>query len=1120
MKFLKLQKVMVLVLVVGLTAGIAQVASAQIITSIQRRNSSNTWPQIAGPLAEDALAFVDRNHEYNVIPMVLVGAEYIKVANNDKATPNYELDVTLSQDAALFLLLDNRLGHGQMTYEDGYLLDPDLLAAGMSWIINLGFVDTGLDIGVDEGGNGTIDRWSSVYAKEVSPGTTTLLQQYDTTDPYVTYRNMYGVAAVPGALNLPPVVDAGNDQIIVWPDNSVQLDATVSDDDKPVPPGKVTLTWTVQSSPNGSTVQFDPNEFVDDPVARFDKSGLYILRLTAYDGSLSESNTVTITVKEPSCPVGDLNKDCRVDWQDVQILAGQWLTDPVCWGFGCPDLDADDIVNLGDFAWLGENWDERGPVLESTALRIILIRNPYSFMIIEKSSGQTLLSQKETTFMLDGSSCIAVSAYNVTVTTTTMDADLVLAGTSGRGHVKFSFQSPELAQVLLTCSKPPPPPPAATSFVPEMARVLLTYDGGAPSNVKEEFIDQGEHYYGVWEYPQGRNIDNRGADADMLGFGNKPNTNWCGGRAPFYVTSGKYGIYVDTVAKGHYTIAVSGKTSFDFDSEQMAYYFIYGPSYENILSRFNDLAGPSVMPPDWAFDSIWWRDDDHQDFGHLDIVENRIIDSAQKNVEATANHLRYYQIYASTIWIDRPYTSGGWGWGNTEFNPNSDWFPDAQGMINYLNSKGYNLLLWIANRCYGELGNEALLYGYIFPGYEGHGSPAADMRMPQAYNWFKGKLDTFVSMGVRGYKVDRGAEGEMPDWVQNENVYLFHKMASEGQVDRHGNDHLIFARNAFDKSRKYIGIWNGDTDDSFGGLAVSIKNGLRCGAINFPLYGSDTGGYFGVPTYELFARWLQFSTYCTMMEILIDPDRTIWYSNDYDPSLIDIARKQCSDHHDLIPYTKSCMYTAHQTGMPVMRQLIFAYPDDSNLYDMWDEYLYGSEILVAPVTTAGANSRSVYLPAGKWLDYNNKSTVYTGPATITASAPLDTIALFVRAGAIIPRGDILQSNNNWTGGWAPYLRIEFFPYDNTGNTFNYYTGSQVRPISCSMSGDGVVDIQFDNLGYNGSLEVYCRGYTTVTRNGAALSEGIDFTYDLGRMLLTIPFTGTTTVEITGVTSIF
>lgn len=742
----------------------------------------------------------------------------------------------------------------------------------------------------------------------------------------------------------------------------------------------------------------------------------------------------------------------------------------------------------------------KGKTLQSKELMITISEKPYSFKIIEKSSGQTLLSHAGTSFKLGDISFSVESAHNIKASASTLEADLALAGTKATGHVKFSFENPELVTVTLTSND------------------------AKTTNIKEEFADQGEHYYGIWERPQGGHLDNRGADEDLIGFKGEPDDN---ARAPFYVTSGKYGIYVDTTAFGHYSVANQGRTSFNFDQEhseqkQLKYYVIYGPSYCEILNKYNQLAGPAWMPPDWAFDSIWWRDEEYFDMGHYDLAAQRTIDSAQDNVEATANHLQYYQIPASAIWIDRPFTPGEWGWGEKEFDSSSKGFPDAQGMVNYLNEKGYELIIWIANRCENTLKAEGEAHGYFFPGFEE--KPAADMRNPNAYKWFKGYLDIFASMGIKGYKIDRGHQREHPVWAENQNVYLFNKMAAESQKDRHGNDYLIHARNCFDKSRKYAGIWNGDIYGDFNGIARSIKNGLRCGAINFNYYGSDTGGFYILPDKEIFARWLQFSTYCTMMEVHIDPNRVVWYDEDYphneEPNLIDIARKQCQDHHDLIPYTKSCMYTAHQSGMPVMRQMIFAYPDDNKLYDMWNEYFYGSEILVAPVLQEGAISRNVYLPAGKWLNYNDKNTAYSGPANIKACAPLDIIPLFVRAGAIIPRGDILKANNNWTKDWAPYLRIEFFPCDNTSNTFNYYTGEQVRPISCSMSDDGMVNIKFDDLGHKGTLEVYCRKFATVKMNGTALSEGAGFTYQAEKRLVTIPFSGPAKVEISGVKSIF
>jgi alpha-glucosidase (family GH31 glycosyl hydrolase) len=729
--------------------------------------------------------------------------------------------------------------------------------------------------------------------------------------------------------------------------------------------------------------------------------------------------------------------------------------------------------------------------IQSELLKLEVSPNPYSYQLIEKSTGNIILSHSGSAVKLNDTYYDVANVQTIDEKNNSITATLKLKDIAQPANVSFSFAGDDMLEVMLSCEK--------------------------AQNIKEIFNDQSEHYYGIWERPQGGSIDNRGADQDLIGFPGEPDDNT---RAPFYMTSGKYGIYVDTVAFGHYSVANNGTTSFDFDKGQMKYYVIYGPSYEEIMSKYNQMAGPAWMPPDWAFDSIWWKNNDFLNMVHYDLAAQRTISSAQDNVEATANYLQYYQIPASAIWIDRPLTSGEWGWGNMEFDSSDTGFPDAQGMINYLNDKGYELLIWIANRCVNTLKNEGDAKGYFFPGCED--KPAADMRNPEAYNWFKKHLDTFAAMGIKGYKIDRGHQGEHPIWVENENVYLFNKMTAEGQMERHGSDYLIFARNCFNKSRKYVGIWNGDIPADFDGLAYSIKNGLRCGAINFPYFGTDTGGYSEPPNKELFTRWFQFSTYCTMMEVHMDPDRTVWYDEDYphneSPNLIDIARKQCREHHDLIPYTKSYMYHAHQTGMPVMKQLIFAYPDDSKLYDMWDEYLYGADILVAPILQEGKTTRSVYLPEGQWLNYNDKKTVYTGLSTIEANAPLDVIPLFVKAGAIIPRGDILKSNNNWTKNWKPYLDIEVFPCKG-GNSFPYYTGVSVKNIETTLE-NKTLKVKFDDLGINGNLKIYCSSCGDITLNGRKLNADEGFTYDGSRNLLTIPYSKNTSLEVEGFVGIF
>jgi alpha-glucosidase (family GH31 glycosyl hydrolase) len=158
------------------------------------------------------------------------------------------------------------------------------------------------------------------------------------------------------------------------------------------------------------------------------------------------------------------------------------------------------------------------------------------------------------------------------------------------------------------------------------------------------------------------------------------------------------------------------------------------------------------------------------------------------------------------------------------------------------------------------------------------------------------------------------------------------------------------------------------------------------------------------------------------------------------------------------------------------------------------------------------------LPAGNWIDYNDKATTHTGGASVTVSAPLATIPLFVKEGAIIPRGDILKSNNNWTTNWAAALRIEVFPAATGSSSFDYYTGSAVQTITSSLSG-GTLTVQFDDLGTDGTLEIYCSGNSGVVRNGVALTSA-DFTYDAAKKLLTVSYSGATTLQINGTASIF
>lgn len=729
--------------------------------------------------------------------------------------------------------------------------------------------------------------------------------------------------------------------------------------------------------------------------------------------------------------------------------------------------------------------------LMSEHLEVRFSEAPFDFEVVERSSGDVLLDHARTAFREDLLLQSLDEAESIMKEGSTIAVEFELGESNRPVNLRFTLATSRRVTVELHHPNP-------------NARTTVAFE------------DDGQHYYGLWEHPHGGDLDNRGAEHALVGRDYQHEQVYAASiRAPFYMMSNGLGVYAETEASGHYTVARSDTTRFTFRTGTLTYHLLYGPSYKRVLQEYNRLAGPPDMPPTWAMSSIWWRND------HTIIPEQVAVENAQELLLRDVEMLQDYHIPASTMWIDRPFTTGEWGWGGREF---ADAFPNPGAMVQELNDNGMRLLYWITNRTEGTLKEGLKEKGLLFDGYTDR--PAADLRKTEAYLHYQDYLDTLAGdvmlsegkTGVQGYKIDRGGEGEMPDSLINKQVTRFNRLAHEQMEAHHGEDFLIFARSLYDKSRRWVAHWNGDTRDNFQALRTSFKNALRAGLMNVPMWGSDTGSFDDNPGRELYLRWIEFSTYSTMMEFKIEGKDQWYYGENRDPEVIDLTSKATQIHHELVPYTRSALYHAHQTGVPVMRAMMLEAPSDPTVTDMWDQFYYGPNLLVAPVSREGVREREVYLPAGRWLNYNDQSTVEQGGQTVTAPAPLGTVPRFVPEGAILPRGNILKANQRWLNDWRPALRIEVYPARSETTSFDYYTGEAVRTITSSAS-DEAIEISFDALDHDGQLEVYAENVTEVERNGETLSEE-EYEYNAEQNVLTVSFSGATTLRLPGASSIF
>ena len=595
-----------------------------------------------------------------------------------------------------------------------------------------------------------------------------------------------------------------------------------------------------------------------------------------------------------------------------------------------------------------------------------------------------------------------------------------------------------------------------------------------------------EHFYGLGE--KATRLDKRRGEFTMWNsdtFGYQEGTDPVYQSIPFYIGwqhGAAYGVFFDNSYRTHFDFGASSQEYAAFSAEggEMNYYLFQGPSIKKILARYADLTGHMPMPPMWALgnqqsrysyypDSLaeevvrkYRADDLPLDVLHLDIhfmnAFRPFTWDPQRfpDPKAFTDRLRAQGVKVVTI-VDPGIKLQPPAEGARDAASHPELAPQDQSYYVYNQGKAQDFFLkrkdggtYIARVWPGEsvfvdftLDRAASWWGDLHRAYTDNGVAGIwnDMNEPSDFNDQTGKSQ----MDVVTYD-----GGTYSAYAGNRNVFAL----NEARATYQGLQRLlpnqrpyVITRAAYAGIQRYATMWAGDNRSTWDALALSLPMFMTLGLSGEPFVGSDVGGFVGRADAELLVRWYQvgfLTPFCRNHAAMDSPDHEPWrYGKYYE----DIIRKYLKLRYRLLPFLYTVLEESHRTGVPMFRPLLLNYQEDENTLGIDDEFMIGDDLLVAPILKPNLTARLVYLPSGVWFDYWTGAR-HEGSRMVHVEAPLETVPLFVRGGAILPLGP----EQNYVGEKpADPLQFEIYPdargeastllYEDDGLTEAYRHGS-------------------------------------------------------------------------------
>ena len=469
---------------------------------------------------------------------------------------------------------------------------------------------------------------------------------------------------------------------------------------------------------------------------------------------------------------------------------------------------------------------------------------------------------------------------------------------------------------------------------------------------------------------------------------------------PFFMSNRGYGMFMHTSAPVTCDFGATyiGLNKMFMGDENLDLFVFFGEP-KDILDEYTDLVGKPGMPPLWSFGT--WM--------------SRITYFSEKEGYDVAANIRKNKYPCDVIHFDTGWFDVDW---QCDYKFSENRFQNPQQMLKDLRSQGFHVCLWQLpyftpkNRYFSEL-IEKDMYVKNGNGELPYEDVVLDFSNPETVKWYQDKLAGLLNIGVSAIKVHFGEAAPLngiyasgkSGWYEHNLYPVRYDMAVSEITKKLHNENIMWARAAWAGSQRYPLHWGGDAATTNTGLLGTLRAGLSFGLSGFSFWSHDMGGFVKSTPEDLYCRWIPFGFLTSHTRAHGAPPTEPWL---YDSKRVqDVFRKSAEMKYRLMPYVYAQAKECTEKGLPMLRALFVEFPDDPGAWKVDDEYLFGSQILVAPLLESGMTGRTVYLPEGKWIDYQTEKVYEGGWHRIEAgSLP---IIMLVRDGSVLPHLKLAQS---------------------------------------------------------------------------------------------------------------